>query len=98
MVAPITLSPTVLRTGIDSPVRSDSSTELLPYTTTPSTGTFEPGKTFRRCQRGHSIRHHTHLQNVVLLYQLGWNDGLLAVVTFAACSEQRGGSCLRISE
>jgi len=44
-VAPITLSPTRLATGIGSPVSMDSSTELPPSVTTPSTGTFSPGRT-----------------------------------------------------
>ena len=40
IVAPISLSPARLATGIGSPVSIDSSTELLPSTTEPSTGTF----------------------------------------------------------
>ena len=44
-VAPMSLSPTPLATGIASPVSMDSSTELLPSITTPSTGTFSPGRT-----------------------------------------------------
>ena len=36
------------RTGIDSPVIIDSSTELPPSSTTPSTGTFSPGRTRSR--------------------------------------------------
>ena len=44
-VAPISLSPTRLVTGIGSPVSIDSSTALLPSATTPSTGTFSPGRT-----------------------------------------------------
>ena len=44
-VAPINLSPSALVTGIGSPVSIDSSTALLPSTTTPSTGTFSPGRT-----------------------------------------------------
>ena len=43
-VAPITLSPTRLLTGNGSPVSMDSSTALLPSITTPSTGTFSPGR------------------------------------------------------
>ncbi len=38
MVAPMTLLPAVLYTGMDSPVTSDSSTVEAPSTTTPSTG------------------------------------------------------------
>ena len=38
-------SPGALSTGIDSPVTSDSSMALCPSTTTPSTGTFSPGRT-----------------------------------------------------
>ena len=45
MVAPITRSPSRLVTGIGSPVIIDSSTELLPSVTMPSTGTFSPGLT-----------------------------------------------------
>jgi hypothetical protein len=44
-VAPITRSPACFSTGIDSPVTIDSSTALLPSNTTPSTGTFSPGRT-----------------------------------------------------
>ena len=45
MVAPITVSPGPLVTGIDSPVTMDSSTDDRPLTTSPSTGTFSPGPT-----------------------------------------------------
>ena len=48
MVPPMTLAPTSLVTGIDSPVTIDSSTALRPSTTAPSTGTFSPGRTRRR--------------------------------------------------
>ncbi len=44
-VAPMTLSPIRLVIGKGSPVSIDSSTELLPSVTTPSTGTFSPGRT-----------------------------------------------------
>jgi len=44
-VAPITLSPAFLSTGIDSPVSIDSSIVVFPSTTTPSTGIFSPGRT-----------------------------------------------------
>jgi hypothetical protein len=44
IVAPITLSPARLVTGIGSPVSIDSSTALSPSTTSPSTGTFSPGR------------------------------------------------------
>ena len=47
-VAPVTLLPGVFSTGIGSPVSMDSSTELEPSTTTPSTGAFSPGRTRRR--------------------------------------------------
>ncbi|MEY3252550.1 MAG: hypothetical protein RL227_1523, partial [Pseudomonadota bacterium] len=47
-VAPISLSPTRLLTGRGSPVSIDSSSALLPSTTTPSTGTFSPGRTRSR--------------------------------------------------
>ncbi len=47
-VPPMTLSPVVRVTGIDSPVTSDSSTEDRPSETVPSTGTFSPGRTRSR--------------------------------------------------
>ena len=47
-VAPISLSPLRLVTGMGSPVSMDSSTALLPSSTKPSTGTFSPGRTRRR--------------------------------------------------
>jgi hypothetical protein len=47
-VAPITGSPGPFSTGIGSPVTIDSSTVLAPSSTTPSTGTFSPGRTRRR--------------------------------------------------
>ena len=46
-VAPISLSPGPLLTGSGSPVSMDSSTALWPSITTPSTGTFSPGRTRR---------------------------------------------------
>ena len=45
IVAPITLSPANFFTAIGSPVTIDSSTLLSPSMTTPSTGTFSPGRT-----------------------------------------------------
>ena len=48
VVPPITLAPTVFATGIDSPVTIDSSTELVPSVTDPSTGTASPGRTRSR--------------------------------------------------
>ncbi len=47
IVAPITSSPSPFSTGIDSPVASDSSTELWPAITSPSVGIFSPGRTIR---------------------------------------------------
>ena len=44
MVAPITVSPTDLVTGMDSPVTIDSSIEEEPLVTSPSTGSFSPGR------------------------------------------------------
>ena len=44
-VAAETLSPTVLSTGMLSPVRAASFTALLPSNTMPSTGMFSPGRT-----------------------------------------------------
>ena len=47
-VAPVTLSPRPFSTGTGSPLIIDSSTELRPSSTTPSTGTFSPGRTRNR--------------------------------------------------
>jgi hypothetical protein len=47
-VAPVTLSPAAFATGMGSPVIMDSSTRLVPSSTSPSTGTFSPGFTRRR--------------------------------------------------
>ena len=47
-VAPATFAPSALSTGADSPVSIDSSTAEKPETTTPSTGTFSPGRTRTR--------------------------------------------------
>ena len=47
-VAPMTGSPTVRITGIDSPVSIDSSTLEAPSTRTPSTGMVSPARTRRR--------------------------------------------------
>ena len=47
-VAPVTLSPGAFSAGTGSPVIIDSSTALRPSSTTPSTGTFSPGRTRRR--------------------------------------------------
>ena len=44
MVAPVTSSPTVLATGMGSPVIIDSSTDESPSTTMPSTGSRSPGR------------------------------------------------------
>jgi hypothetical protein len=46
-VPPMTASPACFSTGIGSPVIIDSSTELLPSVSRPSTGTFSPGRTLR---------------------------------------------------
>ncbi|KAF5032031.1 hypothetical protein DSECCO2_621520 [anaerobic digester metagenome] len=46
-VPPTTPSPSRLSAGMGSPVIIDSSTELSPPTTVPSTGTFSPGRTRR---------------------------------------------------
>ena len=48
IVAPATVAPGVFSTGIDSPVSIDSSTAEAPSMTTPSTGTFSPGRTRTR--------------------------------------------------
>ena len=47
-VAPVTLSPVDFSTGSGSPLIIDSSTLLCPSITTPSTGTFSPGRTRSR--------------------------------------------------
>ncbi len=47
-VAPVTWAPAAFSTGIGSPVSIDSSTALRPSSTTPSTGTFSPGRTRSR--------------------------------------------------
>ncbi len=46
--AAATLSPGILSTGMDSPVRADSSTAEPPSTTSPSTGIVWPGRTTMR--------------------------------------------------
>ena len=48
MLAPVTGSPAFFSTGMLSPVSMDSSTEVYPSTTSPSTGTFPPGLTRTR--------------------------------------------------
>ena len=48
IVPPITLAPRSLVTGIDSPVTIDSSSDERPSITSPSTGTFSPGRTRSR--------------------------------------------------
>ena len=45
MVPPMTFAASVFSTGMDSPVTIDSSTELDPFVTDPSTGTASPGRT-----------------------------------------------------
>ena len=45
IVAPVTVSPAALSTGMLSPVSMDSSTALWPSTTTPSTAICSPGRT-----------------------------------------------------
>jgi len=48
IVPPVTASPCPLSFGTGSPVIIDSSTELVPSSTAPSTGTFSPGRTTTR--------------------------------------------------
>ena len=50
-VPPVTRSPALFSTGMGSPVTIDSSTELVPSSTLPSTGIFSPGRTRRRSPR-----------------------------------------------
>jgi hypothetical protein len=45
IVPAVTLEPTDFATGMGSPVTIDSSTLALPSVTSPSTGTFSPGRT-----------------------------------------------------
>ena len=45
MVPPVTRSPVVFSTGMGSPLTMDSSMELRPSSTEPSTGIFSPGRT-----------------------------------------------------
>ena len=45
ILAPIILSPSFFSTGMLSPVSIDSSTDVMPSTTSPSTGIFSPGLT-----------------------------------------------------
>ncbi len=45
IVAPMTSLPTFFSTGMDSPVIMDSSTDDVPFTITPSTAIFSPGRT-----------------------------------------------------
>ena len=47
-VPAVSLEPTALATGIGSPVTIDSSTLPLPSVSSPSTGTFSPGRTRSR--------------------------------------------------
>jgi hypothetical protein len=47
-VPPISLAPGSLPTGIDSPVTIDSSIVRAPSSSSPSTGTFSPGRTRSR--------------------------------------------------
>ena len=44
----MSLAPAALLTGMDSPVTIDSSSDERPSTSTPSTGTFSPGRTRNR--------------------------------------------------
>ena len=55
-VPPITLSPGVFSTGMDSPVTIDSSTAPRPSSTAPSTGTPSPGRTRKRSPTWISVR------------------------------------------
>ena len=64
-VAPVTGSPGDFSTGIGSPVTIDSSTVLVPSRTTPSTGTFSPGRTRRRSPGLHVLEGHVGLGPVV---------------------------------
>ena len=48
IVEPMTVASTSFSIGMDSPVIIDSSTEVLPFTTIPSTGIFSPGFTTKR--------------------------------------------------
>ena len=58
IVPPITRSPTVLVTGINSPVTIDSSSAERPSATLPSTGTFSPGRMRRRSPTDDPVERH----------------------------------------
>ena len=60
----MTSSPASLRLGIGSPVSIDSSTAELPSTTTPSTGTFSPGRTRDEVAGENGGDRHVHLAAV----------------------------------
>ena len=60
-VPPVTRSPGAFSAGIGSPVTIDSSTALCPSRTTPSTGTFSPGRMRRRVSDPHLADRHIAL-------------------------------------
>ena len=71
MLADITVSFFSLKTGILSPVRADSSTDELPLSTIPSTGTRCPGRTTtmsptRTCSTGISTSSLLRITTAVL--------------------------------
>ncbi len=59
------VSPGPFSAGMGSPVTIDSSTALRPSSTTPSTGTFSPGRTRRRSPRRDRLERHVLLAAVV---------------------------------
>ena len=73
MVAPMTRSPGCFSTGIGSPVTIDSSTALEPSSTTPSTGTFSPGRT-RSVADLHLLERHVLLVAVLRMRRAVWRQ------------------------
>ena len=64
MVPPVTGSPAFFSTGTGSPVIIDSSTELDPSTTMPSTGIFSPGRTRSRSPAIDLLERHVRLGSI----------------------------------
>ena len=80
--APITLSPEALAMGVGSPVSIDSSTQELPSLTTPSVGTFSPGRT---CTRSPTTTSDTGIST-------GWPSRSTRAVGGCSCSSLRMAS------
>ena len=65
-VPPISLLPTVLAFGSDSPVTMDSSTALLPSSTSPSTGMLSPGTDAQLVADLHKFERNVFVRGAVL--------------------------------